>query len=173
MLINKKSKAVIASFGGIFTALCVVLLYLSAVFTMIDAIFWILASVVTGVCIKECGVRLAWCVFVASAVLSFIIVPNIFANIFYVSFFGIIPVIYFYIDKKTGRFKIPAVIMCDVLYTLVSYFLLNKFYPVFFEGVKAPIVILFVFFAVYYPAYNKISGNIYFLINRALNKSKY
>lgn len=173
MLINKKSKATVVAFGGIFTALCVVLLYLSAVFTVIDAIFWILASIVIGICIKECGIRLSWCVFVSSAILGFIIVPNIFANIFYASFFGLIPIVYNYIDKKTGRLKIPAVIVLDILYTVVSYLLLSRFYPSFFDGVKAPVIILFVFFAVYYPAYNRMFGNIYFLIKRALNKNKY
>lgn len=173
MLINKNRKASFVAFGGIFSALCVVLLYLSAVFTFIDAIFWIIASVVVGLCIKEFGIRLGIGVYITSAIISFLIVPNIFASICYAGFFGIIPIVYYYIDKRAGRLKIITVVIVDILYTVMTYFLVTCFYPVFFEGVKAPLVILLVFFAVYYPAYKRIFGNIYFLIKRAINPDKY
>ncbi len=173
MLNNKNSKASHIAFGGVFSALCVVLLYFSAVFTFMDAVFWIIASVLVGICIKEFGFKVSLGVYVSSAVVCFLIVPNIFANFCYAGFFGLIPLIYNVIENRAGKFKILIIFALDLIYTIVSYYLISKFYIAFFEDVKAPILIMFVFFAVYYPAYKRLSYNIYYFINRALRPTKY
>ncbi len=163
---NSHSKSRAVAYGGVLTALIVVLLYLSTVFSFLDAVFWIIASVVIGFSLCELGLKASVWVYVASSIVSFLIVPNIFANLSYAFFFGIIPIVYHLIETKNRVFKIVFLTILAFIYTIVTYFLIGRFYPQFFNDVKFPVAILLFFFIIYYPAYKRIFTNISFLVKR-------
>ena len=166
---NKKSPSAKAAYGGIYTALTVLFLYMSAVLNLFDVAFYILASVMIGICIRETGVKLSAVVYAASSALSFAVIPNIFAALAFCLFFGIIPFVYYAYDTKLHfKFKRLAIVAFDILYGAAVYFAILKFNKSYFADIKFPYFVLTAFFIVYHPAYVRITDCIYRIFKRGV-----
>ena len=91
------------AFGGILTALCVVILFLGSFFSTIDLSMSALAGLVLILAMTEAGDKCAWGVFFASALLSLILVPAKLVAVFYIMLMGWYPIAKKYFERL-GRF---------------------------------------------------------------------
>ena len=74
------------------TALGVVALYLGSVFEVMDLSVSCLASLTVLFCSIELGNKYAFAVYSGTSVLSFILVPNKWIAVYFIMFFGIMPI---------------------------------------------------------------------------------
>lgn len=85
--------------GGILAALAVVCLYLEAVAPVSKLSLYALSSFFISIIIIETGIRNGWIFYIATSLLSFLVVPDKLSVIPYVTFFGIYGIVKFYIEK--------------------------------------------------------------------------
>lgn len=93
----KKSKQL--SFGGIVSALSLILMFASAMLPMLEYTSPALAGAVLGLLVIEIGKKTAVIAYIAVSVLSFFIVPNKEVLILFIGFFGFYPILKSVIEK--------------------------------------------------------------------------
>lgn len=108
------------AFGGILTALCIVLVYLAAYLPTGKLGLYALASVTIAIAVIELDIKLGAVVYAASAILSFLLTASINALLLFTLFFGSYPLLKYYIEKqrsailemllKFGAFNLLAVL---------------------------------------------------------------
>jgi hypothetical protein len=108
------------AFGGILTALCVVLMYLATYLPTGKLGLYALASVTIAIAVIELDVRLAAVVYAASTILVFLLTGSINTLLIFTLFFGSYPLLKYYIEKqrsaglemllKFGAFNLLAMI---------------------------------------------------------------
>jgi hypothetical protein len=96
----KKTKKI--SLCAMLTALGVVALYLGSVFEVMDLSVSCAASLTVLFCSVELGNRYAAAVYAGTSVLSFILVPNKWIAVYFIMFFGIMPITK-KLFEKTGK----------------------------------------------------------------------
>lgn len=84
------------------TALGVVALYLGSVFEVMDLSVSCLASLAVLFCTVELGNKYALAVYAGTSILSFILVPNKWIAVYFIMFFGIMPITK-KLFEKTGK----------------------------------------------------------------------
>ena len=84
------------------TALGVVALYLGSVFEVMDLSVSCLASLAVLFCSAELGNKYALAVYGGTSILSFILVPNKWIAVYFIMFFGIMPITK-KLFEKTGK----------------------------------------------------------------------
>ena len=108
------------AFGGILTALCIVLVYLAAYLPTGKLGLYALASVTIAIAVIELDIKLGAVVFAASSILIFLLTASINAMLLFTLFFGSYPLLKYYIEKqrsailemllKFGAFNLLAVL---------------------------------------------------------------
>ena len=108
------------AFGGILTALCVVLTYLAAYLPTGKLGLYALTSVIIAIAVIELDIKLGAVVYAASAILVFLLTGSINALLLFTLFFGSYPLLKYYIEKqrsavlemllKFGTFNLLAVL---------------------------------------------------------------
>jgi hypothetical protein len=108
------------AFGGILTALCIVLIYLAAYLPTGKLGLYALASVTIAIAVVELDIKLGAVVYTASAILIFLLTGSINAFLLFVLFFGSYPLLKYYIEKqrsavlemilKFGAFNLLAIL---------------------------------------------------------------
>lgn len=88
------------AFGGILTALCVVLIYLAAYMPSGKLGLYALASVTIAIAVVELDIKLGALVYAASTLLIFLLTGNINAVLLFTLFFGSYPLLKYYIEKQ-------------------------------------------------------------------------
>lgn len=88
------------AFGGILTALCIILVYIAAYLPTGKLGIYALSSVVIAVAVVELGIKSGTAVYAASAILIFLLTGSINALILFAIFFGSYPLIKYYIEKQ-------------------------------------------------------------------------
>ncbi|HYE10576.1 MAG TPA: hypothetical protein VEF53_10405 [Patescibacteria group bacterium] len=88
------------AFGGILTALCVVLNYLAAYLPTGKLGLYALASLTIAVAVVELDIKLGAVVYTAAAILIFLLTGNINTLLLFVLFFGSYPLLKYYIEKQ-------------------------------------------------------------------------
>lgn len=96
----KKTKKI--SVCAMLAAVSVVILYLGSVFEIMDLTISCAASLTVLFCTVELGNRYAAAVYAATSILSLIIVPNKWIVIYFIMFFGIMPITK-KLFEKTGK----------------------------------------------------------------------
>lgn len=81
------------SYGGIVTALSLVLLYLVTFFPTMEFAFAAAASVLLSIVVIRCSKATALGVYIATALLSFLLLPSKIGMLSYVAFFGYYPIL--------------------------------------------------------------------------------
>lgn len=85
--------------NGIFLALSILALFLATVLPTSRLSFYALSSFLVAVIIIEFGVKAGWMFYVASCIMTFLIIPNKLGLLPYLFFFGCYGIIKFYIEK--------------------------------------------------------------------------
>lgn len=114
-----KTKTSAIALGGICLALTVVFVFAGSIVPGIELTLFAISSLFVAVMIMESGVRAGIILYVAAALLGFILVPNKLAMIPYVFFFGYYGILKYYIEKLPKGFMqvliklaFYAVVMC-------------------------------------------------------------
>ncbi len=122
------SQSAKTAIGGMITALSVILLVPTAFELFVYALPAI-ASILTLFCVIELGRKWSFGVYVAVSLISFMLVPNKEAVMFYIAFFGYYPIIKSILESKLPR--IPEY--------LIKFFIFNL------SVILAYVVLVFVF----------------------------
>lgn len=108
--------ALLAAFG-------VVILYLGALIDVIDLSAAILASFLILFCVAEMGYSVALSVWLVTALLSLLLLPNKAPALFYTALFGYMPVTKFLFERLGKRISwIPKLLLFNAAAVAVGYF---------------------------------------------------
>jgi hypothetical protein len=111
------------AYGGILTALCVVLIYLATYLPTGKLGLYALASVTIAIAVVELDVKLGAVVFSASSILIFLLTGNLNTLMIFTLFFGSYPLLKYYIEKQRSA-AVEMVLKFGVfnLLAIVGYF---------------------------------------------------
>ncbi|AYD41254.1 hypothetical protein D4Z93_12320 [Clostridium fermenticellae] len=94
-----KNKSSYIAKGGLFTAVGVILVYLSTIFPVNRLFLLMIASCIIPMCVIDLGLKNALTIYLSTSLLSLLIGGIRATTIFYVVFFGSYGIIKYYIEK--------------------------------------------------------------------------
>ncbi len=100
---NNKKVSYKVSLGGIVSALCLVLMFLTAVFPPLNITLPLFAGMLMTVVAIEVSPSWAWVTYATVAILSFFITPDKEAAIFFTFFFGFYPILKDTLEKIKSK----------------------------------------------------------------------
>ncbi len=100
---NNKKVSYKVSLGGIVSALCLVLMFLTAVFPPLNITLPLFAGMLMTVVAIEVSSSWAWVTYATVAILSFFITPDKEAAIFFTIFFGFYPILKDTLEKIKSK----------------------------------------------------------------------
>lgn len=100
---NNKKVSYKVSLGGIISALCLVLMFLTAVFPPLNITLPLFAGMLMTVVAIEVSPSWAWVTYATVAILSFFITPDKEAAIFFTVFFGFYPILKDTLEKIKSK----------------------------------------------------------------------
>lgn len=100
---NNKKVSYKVSLGGIVSALCLVLMFLTAVFPPLNITLPLFAGMLMTVVAIEVSPSWAWVTYATVAILSFFITPDKEAAIFFTVFFGFYPILKDTVEKIKSK----------------------------------------------------------------------
>ena len=104
-------------------ALGVVFLAIGSLLSVLDLSSAVLASLLVSFIYLELGSPYTWLVWLATALLSFIMFPGSFAWLTYLSVFGIFPIMKGYIERLPRIFWMPLkLVFFNAMFTLIVLF---------------------------------------------------
>ena len=123
---KKRSIAKDIAFSAILCALGTVLLFLGSILEIIDITMAALASFLIVISMIEIGGYMPYLVFGCTSVLSFLLLPNKSAALFYVLFFGFYPILKRFLEKPKPFFSwVIKLVFFNI--SLCIYYILAKF----------------------------------------------
>lgn len=124
-------------------ALGVIVLFLGAIIEVVDITMAAMASFIIIICVIELGGYWPFLVFSATAVLSFLLLPNKAVVLIYVLYFGFYPIIKKHLERLPRIFSLLAKIAVFNIAILLYYLLLRDVLFADFGSTKWIIVVLF------------------------------
>lgn len=95
------------AFGGMISALCVVLEFSVGILPLFLYIFPMICGLLMTILLDECGMKISLCAYVGVSVISFLIAPDKEAALIYAAFFGYYPMARAFIMKlKNPRMQL-------------------------------------------------------------------
>lgn len=85
--------------AGVLVALSVIILYLGCAIEVLDLTMSAIVSLLVVIIVIEMGHNYAWLTYVATAILSLVLLPQKTPAIFYACFMGFYPIVKSYIEK--------------------------------------------------------------------------
>ncbi len=145
------------SLGGVISALCIALMLLSSILPVGTFAFPAFAGMLLTVITVELGQKWGWLVYLSISLLSFFLLSNKEAMIYFVFFLGFYPILKSNIEKLKSKFlqyiiKFAVFNICAI----VSFFL-----GIFVFGIPKESYNLF---NIYLPQVFLILGNLFFVI---------
>jgi hypothetical protein len=119
--------------AGVLVALSVIILYLGCAIEVLDLTMSAIVSLLVVVIVIEMGYNYAWLSYVATSILSIVLLPQKTPAIFYMCFMGFYPIIKSYIERIGSaviRWIIKLVIgnaAIGAMFLLMSYFVPDEF----------------------------------------------
>ena len=132
----ERSRTFKIALGGILLALTVIFMFGGTFIPGIDLTLFAIASLFTAVMVVETGIGGGIMLFVAACLLGFFLVPNKFAILPYVCFFGYWPIPKYYIEKISATAGQIAC-KCAVFIAILCIALLG-FHEVFAQATSLP-----------------------------------
>ncbi|HZJ58162.1 MAG TPA: hypothetical protein VFD89_08000 [Clostridia bacterium] len=151
---KKRSKMV--ALGGILSALCVICLYLAVYLPTNRLFFYSLASIFVSFIVMESGIKSGWLFYIATSILSMLIIPNKIGIIPYLVFFGIYGIIKYYIESVN---IIPIEIVLKGTYFIAGEGILYILYSRILKidiTTRLPIYVVFGIFLVIFYLYDYV-----------------
>ena len=121
--------------AGVLAALSVIILYLGCAIEVLDLTMSAIVSLLVVVIVIEMGYKYAWLTYIATAILSILLLPQKSPAIFYACFMGFYPIIKSYLERinsALARWIIKLVVGNAAL--ALMFMLMSLFLPDEFEG---------------------------------------
>lgn len=121
--------------AGVLAALSVIILYLGCAIEVLDLTMSAIVSLLVVVIVIEMGYKYAWMTYIATSILSIILLPQKSPAIFYACFMGFYPIIKSYLERINSalvRWIIKLVVGNAAL--ALMFILMSLFLPDEFEG---------------------------------------
>ena len=121
--------------AGVLAALSVIILYLGCAIEVLDLTMSAIVSLLVVVIVIEMGYKYAWMTYIATSILSIILLPQKSPAIFYACFMGFYPIIKSYLERinsALARWIIKLVVGNAAL--ALMFILMSLFLPDEFEG---------------------------------------
>ena len=121
--------------AGVLAALSVIILYLGCAIEVLDLTMSAIVSLLVVVIVIEMGYIYAWLTYIATAILSILLLPQKSPAIFYACFMGFYPIIKSYLERinsALARWIIKLVVGNAAL--ALMFILMSLFLPDEFEG---------------------------------------
>lgn len=118
---------------GVLVALSVIILYLGCAIEVLDLTMSAIVSLLVVVIVIEMGYKYAWFAYVATAVLSLVLLPQKTPAIFYTCFMGFYPIIKSHVERFNSavvRWTIKLVagnVALVAMFLLIRYFVPDEF----------------------------------------------
>lgn len=122
---SKNKSASSVAFGGIISALAVLLMFFTGVFPFATYALPALAGLLLVVIVIDHGMKWAWCVYAAISALAILITPDREAAVMFVLFFGYYPILKSLLERI--RFRVTEYILKFALFNaamVISYLLI-------------------------------------------------
>ncbi|MDF2522247.1 MAG: hypothetical protein K0R84_2875 [Clostridia bacterium] len=112
------------AFGGIMTALCVMLVYFAAYLPTGRLGIYVLSSLVIASAVIELGARWGAVVYAASSALIFLLTGSISAFLLFTIFFGSYPLLKYYIEKvRSAAAEIVLKLAAFNMLSIAAYYI--------------------------------------------------
>lgn len=116
------------AFGGILLAVFTVLMYVDAVFPVLDRSFLLLSGLFVMTALIEYGAGYGVTFYVSSLIIGLLILPEKSGIVLFAAFFGLYPLIKFFIDKLTKRvLRIVLKLVAGNVLLVIVYCILKLF----------------------------------------------
>ncbi len=173
---RQKAKAV--AFGGMFSALSVAIMSLGSVIPSLDMSAAFLSGIVVIVARMEVSRTAPISVYLVSGILSAVILPNRFAGISYLCFYGLYPIVKEYIERIRLKPLKIAVKLATLLVMSVAVVKLSTFFTIptdsIFEFGETLLYVLVVVIGIVYDFFLTVVVSRYdILLARLKDKSKF
>lgn len=168
-----KKKSRIVSLGGVFSALCVIFLYLATYIPGNRLFFYSLSSIFVALVIIESGTGVGWLFYGATSVLSLLVIPNKIALIPYLLFFGCYGIVKYYIEWIN---ILPLELIVKGVFFLICQVVLYIVYTRIFIidiGAKIPIYMVFAIFLIIFYIYDYVYTRVIELYSKGYKQKKH
>ena len=128
---NAFDKRIVVS--GVLVALSVIILYLGCAIEVLDLTMSAIVSLMVMIIVIEMGYGYAWLTYLATAILSILLLPQKTPAIFYACFMGFYPIIKSYIERIGSvllRWVVKLVVgnaALGLMFLLMSFFVPEEF----------------------------------------------
>ena len=120
---------------GVLVALSVIILYLGCAIEVLDLTMSAIVSLLVVVIVIEMGYKYAWFAYVATAVLSLVLLPQKTPAIFYTCFMGFYPIIKSHVERLgSALFRWIIKLVAGNAALVAMFWLISIFVPDEFEG---------------------------------------
>ena len=120
---------------GVLVALSVIILYLGCAIEVLDLTMSAIVSLLVVVIVIEMGYKYAWFAYLATSVLSLLLLPQKSPAIFYTCFMGFYPIIKSHIERlNSSALRWTIKLITGNLALVAMFVLLSLFVPDEFEG---------------------------------------
>ncbi len=120
--------------SGVLVALSVIILYLGCAIEVLDLTMSAIVSLMIVVIVIEMGYKYAWMTYIATAILSLVLLPQKSSAIFYMCFMGFYPIIKSHIERFNSAFiRWVIKLIIGNLAIALMFILLSIFVPDEFE----------------------------------------
>lgn len=117
------------AFGGIVTALCIILMFSVGLFPVLVYVFPMLSSILISMLSYECGTKTAVVSYASVSLLSLILSPDKESALLFLSFFGYYPILSKYIDRlKSAVLRWLSRLLIFNAAMIASYFVLSRIF---------------------------------------------
>lgn len=119
--------------SGVLVALSVIILYVGSMFQTLDLTMSAIVSLLVVVIVIEMGYKYAWFTYLATAILSLLLLPQKSPAIFYACFMGFYPIIKSHVERFNSmvvRWTIKLVagnVALIAMFLLLSFFVPEEF----------------------------------------------
>ena len=121
--------------AGVLVALSVIILYLGSAIEVLDLTMSAIVSLLVVVIVIEMGYNYAWLTYLATSILSLLLLPQKTPAIFYTCFMGFYPIIKSYVERIGSAFVRRTVKLITGNAAIgLMFLLMSLFVPEEFEG---------------------------------------
>ena len=121
--------------SGVLVALSVIILYVGSMFQTLDLTMSAIVSLLVVVIVIEMGYKYAWFTYLATAILSVLLLPQKSPAIFYACFMGFYPIIKSHVERfNSAVVRWTIKLVAGNIALVAMFWLISLFLPDEFEG---------------------------------------
>ncbi|MDK2805473.1 MAG: hypothetical protein PWQ94_637 [Thermoanaerobacterium sp.] len=153
-MLNAKS----LSLGGVIAALNMVILFIASVMPTSRLFFLVVSSFAISIMVIETGSIGGLVFYLATSILSLILIPNKLISVYYICFFGFYGIIKSYIEKKRFRMYMELALKLIVfnISLFVVYIIFSRIFMMKVFVTALPFIAIFILLQISFLVYDYV-----------------